>query len=58
MEHIHTEEKITKKKPKQSACCCSHDEPVHSDNDGHDHGDVMIMNIMLKAVCLKYFYRP
>ncbi len=39
MEHIHTEEKITKKKPKQSTCCCSHDEPVHSNNDGHDHGD-------------------
>lgn len=39
MEHIHTEEKIIKKKPKQSSCCCSHDEPVHSENDGHDHGD-------------------
>jgi len=39
MEHIHTEEKIIKKKPKQATCCCSHDEPVHSENDGHDHGD-------------------
>ena len=39
MEHIHKEEKIIKKKPKQSTCCCSHDEPVHSENDGHDHGD-------------------
>ena len=39
MEHIHKEEKIIKKKPKQSTCCCSHEEPVHSENDGHDHGD-------------------
>jgi len=38
MEHIHKEEKITKKKTNQSSCCCSHDEPVHSENDGHDHG--------------------
>ncbi|MEN2401164.1 heavy metal translocating P-type ATPase [Flavobacterium sp. MC2016-06] len=39
MEHIHKEEKVTKKKIKQSSCCCSHDEPVHSDHDGHDHDD-------------------
>lgn len=38
MEHIHKEEKITKKKMNQSSCCCSHDEPVHPENDGHDHG--------------------
>lgn len=38
MEHIHKEEKVTKKKTNQSSCCCSHDEPVHSENDGHDHG--------------------
>lgn len=38
MEHLHKEEKIIKNKPKQASCCCSHDEPVHNDNDGHDHG--------------------
>ncbi|WP_316634528.1 heavy metal translocating P-type ATPase [uncultured Flavobacterium sp.] len=38
MEHTHIKEKIIKKKTKQSSCCCSHDEPVHNDNDGHDHG--------------------
>lgn len=37
MEHTHIEEKITKKKINQSSCSCSHDEPVHSENDGHDH---------------------
>jgi len=37
MIHQDKEIKITKNKAKPS-CCCSHDEPVHSENDGHDHG--------------------
>ncbi|KQB37072.1 heavy metal translocating P-type ATPase [Flavobacterium aquidurense] len=37
MEHTHIKEKVIIKKPKQSSCCCSHDEPVHNENDGHDH---------------------
>ncbi len=37
MIHQDLEVKNTKNKTKPS-CCCSHDEPVHSDNDGHDHG--------------------
>ncbi|KOP39704.1 heavy metal translocating P-type ATPase [Flavobacterium sp. WLB] len=37
MIHQDKEIKNTKNKTKPS-CCCSHDEPVHSDNDGHDHG--------------------
>lgn len=36
MIHQDKEIKSTKNKAKPS-CCCSHDEPVHSDNDGHDH---------------------
>lgn len=38
MEHIHKEEKIIKKKAKPT-CCCSHDEPEHNDNDGHNHDE-------------------
>ncbi|URC11241.1 heavy metal translocating P-type ATPase [Flavobacterium sp. B183] len=38
MEHLHKEEKIKKNKINQPGSCCSHDEPVHSDDDGHDHG--------------------
>jgi Zn2+/Cd2+-exporting ATPase len=37
MIHQDLEVKNTKNKTKPS-CCCSHDEPVHSENDGHDHG--------------------
>ncbi|WJS93134.1 heavy metal translocating P-type ATPase [Flavobacterium johnsoniae] len=37
MIHQDKEVKNTKNKAKPS-CCCSHDEPVHSENDGHDHG--------------------
>lgn len=37
MEHIHKEEKITKKKINQSGCCSTHEEHAHSDDDGHDH---------------------
>lgn len=37
MIHQDKEIKSTKNKTKPS-CCCSHDEPVHTDNDGHDHG--------------------
>ncbi|WP_035645181.1 heavy metal translocating P-type ATPase [Flavobacterium sp. ASV13] len=37
MIHQDKEVKNTKSKPKPS-CCCSHDEPVHSENGGHDHG--------------------
>lgn len=37
MIHQDLEVKNTKNKTKPS-CCCSHDEPVHSDNDGHEHG--------------------
>ncbi|BFM44744.1 heavy metal translocating P-type ATPase [Flavobacterium sp. CFS9] len=37
MEHLHKEEKIKKNKINQPGSCCSHDEPVHSDDDGHDH---------------------
>ncbi|SEO15026.1 Cd2+/Zn2+-exporting ATPase [Flavobacterium sp. CF108] len=37
MIHQDLEVKNTKNKTKPS-CCCSHDEPVHSDNDVHDHG--------------------
>jgi len=37
MIHQDKETKSIKNKDKPS-CCCSHDEPVHSDNDGHDHG--------------------
>lgn len=37
MIHQDKEIKIAKNKAKPS-CCCSHDEPVHSENDGHDHG--------------------
>ncbi|MCP2025550.1 Cd2+/Zn2+-exporting ATPase [Flavobacterium sp. HSC-32F16] len=36
MIHQDKEIKNTKNKAKPS-CCCSHDEPAHSDNDGHDH---------------------
>ncbi|TDW51890.1 Cd2+/Zn2+-exporting ATPase [Flavobacterium sp. 270] len=38
MEHLHKEEKIIKKKVKPT-CCCSHDEPEHHDNDGHNHDE-------------------
>ncbi|MHC0440342.1 heavy metal translocating P-type ATPase [Flavobacterium sp. 3-210] len=37
MIHQDQEVKNTKSKPKPS-CCCSHDEPIHLENDGHDHG--------------------
>lgn len=37
MEHIHKEEKITKKKINQSGCCSTHEEHAHLDDDGHDH---------------------
>lgn len=37
MEHIHKEEKITKKKINQAGCCSAHEEHNHSDDDGHDH---------------------
>jgi Cd2+/Zn2+-exporting ATPase len=37
MEHIHQEEKTTKKKVNQSGCCSAHEEHHHSDYDGHDH---------------------
>lgn len=37
MEHIHKEEKITKKKVNQSGCCSTHEDHGHSDDDGHDH---------------------
>ncbi|KRB55662.1 heavy metal translocating P-type ATPase [Flavobacterium sp. Root186] len=37
MIHQDLEVKNTKNKTKPS-CCCSHDEPVHSEDDGHDHG--------------------
>ncbi len=37
MIHQDKEVKNIKNKPKPT-CCCSHDEPVHSDNDGHNHG--------------------
>jgi Cd2+/Zn2+-exporting ATPase len=37
MIHQDKEVKNIKNKVKPS-CCCSHDEPVHSENDGHDHG--------------------
>ena len=37
MIHQDKEVKNTKSKAKPT-CCCSHDEPAHSDNDGHDHG--------------------
>jgi len=37
MEHIHKEEKITKKKINQAGCCSTHEEHNHSDDDGHDH---------------------
>ncbi|WP_343697792.1 heavy metal translocating P-type ATPase [Flavobacterium sp.] len=37
MIHQDKEIKTTKNKSKPS-CCCSHDEPVHTENDGHDHG--------------------
>ncbi|MDQ1165374.1 heavy metal translocating P-type ATPase [Flavobacterium sp. SORGH_AS_0622] len=36
MIHQDKEVKNIKSKPK-TTCCCSHDEPEHSDNDGHDH---------------------
>lgn len=37
MIHQDKEVKNIKSKPK-TTCACSHDEPVHSENDGHDHG--------------------
>lgn len=37
MEHLHKEEKNKKKKANQPNSCCSHDEPVHTNDDGHDH---------------------
>ncbi|KIO51700.1 heavy metal translocating P-type ATPase [Flavobacterium hibernum] len=37
MIHQDKEVKNIKSKP-ITTCACSHDEPVHSDNDGHDHG--------------------
>ncbi|WP_289658756.1 heavy metal translocating P-type ATPase [Flavobacterium panacagri] len=37
MIHQDKEVKNIKNKPK-ATCCCSHDEPVHTENDGHDHG--------------------
>ncbi|KFF04332.1 heavy metal translocating P-type ATPase [Flavobacterium reichenbachii] len=56
MIHQDKEIKNTKIKPK-SACCCSHDEPAHSDNDGHDHGhdhennaDGSLFKIFLPAI--------
>lgn len=36
MIHQDKEVKSTKNKARPS-CCCSHDEPVHTANDGHDH---------------------
>lgn len=36
MIHQDIEVKNIKSKPKTS-CCCSHDEPVHTESDGHDH---------------------
>ena len=36
MIHQDKEVKTIKNKAKPS-CCCSHDEPVHADNDGHNH---------------------
>ncbi|MEP6803240.1 MAG: heavy metal translocating P-type ATPase, partial [Flavobacterium sp.] len=37
MEHIHKEEKITKKKINQAGCCSTHEDHGHSDEDDHDH---------------------
>jgi Zn2+/Cd2+-exporting ATPase len=31
------EEKINHKTEKQTGCCATHEEPKHSDDDGHDH---------------------
>ena len=31
------EEKINRKTDKQTGCCSTHNEPEHSDDDGHDH---------------------
>lgn len=31
------EEKINHKTDKQTGCCATHEEPKHSDDDGHDH---------------------
>ena len=36
---IHQDKEVKNLKSKPiTTCACSHDEPVHSDNDGHDHG--------------------
>lgn len=36
---IHQDKEVKNAKNKaKSSCCCSHDEPVHSDNEAHDHG--------------------
>ncbi|WP_433777858.1 heavy metal translocating P-type ATPase [Flavobacterium anhuiense] len=36
---IHQDKEVKNAKNKaKSSCCCSHDEPVHSDNEVHDHG--------------------
>ncbi|MFH6990197.1 heavy metal translocating P-type ATPase [Flavobacterium collinsii] len=53
MEHLHKEEKIKKKKTNQPSCSCAHDEPVHSDDDGHDHGnsgDISLFKMFLPAI--------
>ena len=57
MIHQDKEIKTTKNKTKQASCCCSHDEPVHSENDGHDHGhdhehnaDGGLLKIFLPAI--------
>ena len=34
------EEKINHKTDKQTGCCSTHEEPKHSDDDGHDHSRV------------------
>ncbi|MBS7232125.1 cadmium-translocating P-type ATPase [Flavobacterium psychroterrae] len=55
MEHIHKEQKITKKKINQSGCCSAHEEHAHSDDDGHDHdhehnGEGGIFKMFLPAI--------
>jgi Cd2+/Zn2+-exporting ATPase len=36
---LHIRRKIQHKTDKQTGCCSTHEEPKHSDDDGHDHSN-------------------
>jgi Cd2+/Zn2+-exporting ATPase len=46
------EEKINRKTDKQTGCCSTHNEPEHSDDDGHDHsgGDQTLFQMFLPPI--------